>query len=41
MMTKELFQEVEYPIELYDKNGNQIYCEDSIKESKSTTQMET
>ena len=41
MKIKDLFREVKYPIKLYDKNGNQIYCEDSIRESKSTTPMET
>jgi hypothetical protein len=29
MQVKDLFREVKYPIELFDKNGNQIYYEDS------------
>ena len=29
MKIKELFREVKYPIELFDKNGNQVYFGDS------------
>jgi len=29
MKIKKLFREVNYPIYLYDENGNEIYCEDS------------